>query len=69
MSTDSGSFMQNEANSGVSRTKHRSAGRAGSWHAETLGPPDLGFGIFDLGFSIMPEPGTHAARNGTGTRG
>ena|SRR5208337_1328308 len=56
---DATMFMQNEPNSGWSRAGHRSAGHAGSWHAEMLGSPDLGFGI-------MPEAGTHAARNGIG---
>src|SRR5271157_223989 len=30
-------FMQNEPNSGWSRTGHRGAGHAGNWHAEKLG--------------------------------
>ena len=50
MSTDSGSFMQNEANSGVSRTKHRSAGRAGSWLRRLSAHRilDLGFSTWDF---------------------
>ncbi len=59
---DSAILMQNEANSRRSRTGHRIAGHAGRGHAKMLGSVHLGFGI-------MPEAGTHAARNGIGGPG
>ena len=42
MSTDSDVFMQNEPNFRSSRLGHRSAGHAGSWHVEKVGPLRIG---------------------------